>query len=784
MLPPVNANASINRTPERPKTASARLPISSPIIAGRLPHTLHPVAQKVLNAPAPAGAVTLVSKTNSLAADALAKKEPGGGIGDEEDSGKANTVACNTEPFRSVLDNAQGWGRSRFAIDFFQADAAKSLAIGSVYAGRAGETDGVRPNTSDPSNFKSLFDPLPEGSERDPVMRAMLRIQRARVLSASHAQGVLRSKEALLVLQRRQLAQEAPPETMSEDVLQAQSRTIRPSTAGPSRQGTASSLTASRPGTAGGSTHPSTSTSRPSSSSHAWHVPSFTLQRNDILGYTQADLDPIIPASSAVRLASASQQIEGAFAKKKIDLDDIHVRGGHGTISAQLKHKLVPSTTDLLEARLLHHKLHNEALVKARKTKHAKDTMEMETLSRKIAVEARITTRSEFNARQRKLITMVYTMRACLSISMAINDERERKRLVEIQRQKAAKIIHWYRGILKMRYVKSLEKGRKLIKNVMRGFIVRWRTLKFTAAARLVAKFLIVTEGMSTQTRVMLAYKRFTLALGKISNFLRKVQMLLVEQVRINSLRFHKIENTIRRNSTKAIAHALEQNDVKQLPISLRLLMQTLFIKDIPQVLKLSRSLKKKASGKRDNEKVADAAVEKEREKEYIQEYYDMDANDRHEFLVDSLEMIITVVPDYNLYPEMKRFLKYRMREHNDIKQNYRKKAAALAEYYKGQRKKAEFVQRWNWNGPASAFVLDTSSIPTLPRIPYFKTFPTTSEIESLVKRVTKEHYDTLGLLLKVRYEEEEREALNQKQEQEREQQLLAKKKQAQKKKG
>jgi hypothetical protein len=124
------------------------------------------------------------------------------------------------------------------------------------------------------------------------------------------------------------------------------------------------------------------------------------------------------------------------------------------------------------------------------------------------------------------------------------------------------------------------------------------------------------------------------------------------------------------------------------------------------------------------------------------------------------------------------------MREHNDIKQNYRKKAAALAEYYKGQRKKAEFVQRWNWNGPASAFVLDTSSIPTLPRIPYFKTFPTTSEIESLVKRVTKEHYDTLGLLLKVRYEEEEREAFNQKQEQEREQQLLAKKKQAQKKKG
>jgi hypothetical protein len=106
-----------------------------------------------------------------------------------------------------------------------------------------------------------------------------------------------------------------------------------------------------------------------------------------------------------------------------------------------------------------------------------------------------------------------------------------------------------------------------------------------------------------------------------------------------------------------------------------------------------------------------------------------------------------------------------------------------LAEYYSGQHKKAEFVQRWNWNGPASAFVLDTSSIPTLPRIPYFKTFPTNSEIESLVKRVTKEHYDSLGLLLKVKFEEEEHEALIHKQEQEREQQLQGKKKQGQKKK-
>ena len=782
MLPEVG-----NRTPERPRTSSSRLPISSPIIAGRLPRSLHPVAQKVLNAPAPAGAVKLVSMTNSMAEEARSKTELGGGGGEEgdKDKGKINAAACYTEPFRSILDNTQGWNRSKSAVDFFQADAAKSLAVGTMYAGRAGETDGVRPNTSDPSNFKSLFDdPFPVGSERDPVMRAMLRIQRARVLSAAHAQGVLRSKEALLIVHGRQSMQETH-EPMSEDLINAQTRTVRPSTAGPSRQGlaSASASTTSRPGTASGSLRPSTSTSRPSSSAHNFHIPSFTLQRNDVLGYSKADLDPLIPSSSAIRLASASKQSEGGLEKKKINLDDINVRGGHGSISAQLFHKLVPSTTDLLEARLLHHKLHNEAIVKAKKTKEANDSQAMEALSRKIAMESRITTKSEFNARQRKLITMVYTMRACLLMAMSINDERERKKLAETKRQKSAMIVHWYRSILKVRYVKTLEKGRKLIKNVMRGFIVRWRTLKLTAAARLVSKFLILTEGMSTQTRVMLAYKRFTLALGKVSKFMTNVQALLMEQVRVNSLRFHKIEDALRKKSATAIANALDQNDMKHLPVSAQLLVQKLFIKDVPQLLKLSRALKKRASGKKGSEKVADAAAEKEREKEFIQEFYGMDTHERHELLVDSIEMVMTVVPDYTLYPEMKRFLKYRMREHCDVKQNYRKKAAALAEYYSGQHKKAEFVQRWNWNGPASAFVLDTSSIPTLPRIPYFKTFPTNSEIESLVKRVTKEHYDSLGLLLKVKFEEEEHEALIHKQEQEREQQLQGKKKQGQKKK-
>jgi hypothetical protein len=770
MLPTLN-----NRTPERPKTASARLPISSPIIPGKLPKTLHPVAAKVLNVPAPAGSVTLVSRTNSMAAEAIAAKESSGasGGGNEEEDAKAHTTDCYSEPFRSILDNAQGWGRSRFAIDLFKADAANSLAFGTVCAGRAGETDGVRPNTSDPVNFKALHDPFPEGSQRDPVMRAMLRIQRARVLSASHAQGVLRSKEALLLIRGKQTqtTTSGGSETISEDILNAQSRTttsIRPSTAGPSRLGSATtsttSLQASRPNTA--------STSRPSSSSHSMSIPSFTLQRNDILGYSQADLDPLIPISSAIRLSAASKQSEGGFEKKIINIDDIHVRGGHGTISAQLKHKLVPSTTDLLAARLLHHKLHNEALVKAKTKKDTTDTLEMETLARKIAVEARITTRSEFNARQRKLITMVYTMRACLSIAMAINDERERKRVAEIKLQKAAKIVHWYRSILKMRYVKSLEKGRKLIKSVMHGFIIRWKVKKYTASAKLVAKFLLLTEGMSTQTRVMLAYKRFTLALSKIAKFMRSVQTLLSEQVKINSLRFHKIENTIRRNSAKAIAHALETNDLKQLPVALQLLIQKLYIKDIPQLLKTSRALKKKLSGKKEDlEKVADASAEKEKEKEYLNDFYNMDATERNDMLVDSIEMVITLVPDYTLQPEMKRFLKYRMKEHSDVKQNYRKKAAALAEYYSSQRKKAEFIQRWNWSGPASAFVLDTSSIPTMPKISYFKTFPTNGEIETLVKRISKEHYNSLSHLFKVKFEEEEQDALTRKQELEREQQ-------------
>jgi hypothetical protein len=157
--------------------------------------SIHPFVVEVLAVPPPSSSVGLLSATTRLA-NSL-------GMNGALPTGAGAGPDLQSEPFRSVMDNTGAWSRSRAASKALVLDAvavsgaaeAASAAAAGPAAGDGGRRGSSQPMTTTPSLLKKpprdpLFDvPLPAGCERDPVLRAMLRIQRARVLSAAHLQG-------------------------------------------------------------------------------------------------------------------------------------------------------------------------------------------------------------------------------------------------------------------------------------------------------------------------------------------------------------------------------------------------------------------------------------------------------------------------------------------------------------------------------------------------------------------------------------------------------------------
>lgn len=99
-------------------------------------------------------------------------------------------------------------------------------------------------------------------------------------------------------------------------------------------------------------------------------------------------------------------------------------------------------------------------------------------------------------------------------------------------------------------------------------------------------------------------------------------------------------------------------------------------------------------------------------------------------------------VPDYVRDEAVTRLLQYRKAERTDVLRQYHRKMAALAPFYKHQRKQLEVVQRLQYRGPPGLFRFDDAPLkrmlPAPP--PPFKLLPRHSEMLAYVARVIVDH--------------------------------------------
>lgn len=208
---------------KRPGTAAAQ-------------HVIHPFAADVIAQPAPSSTASLLATTRSLAA---AAPVPSSTSSSSSSSGHRNgnvgaharshgrghgggggfafdnkpPIDLHSAPFRSLMDNSGGWSKLKTAQRAFILDASATIDGADAAAkrdndsgllpglglGGGGAFTGIddRPSTSRRPKPDPLLDlPFPPGVDRDPIVRAMLRLQRARVLSAAHAQAAAKEVDA------------------------------------------------------------------------------------------------------------------------------------------------------------------------------------------------------------------------------------------------------------------------------------------------------------------------------------------------------------------------------------------------------------------------------------------------------------------------------------------------------------------------------------------------------------------------------------------------------------
>ena len=838
---------------------------------GATPRALHPWARDVLAVPAPAGAVALVSTTSRLAAQHAELKEAGAGGGGGGGGGgsrppaaaaaaaatKASAAAggggggegsggdgdgahsgggggsgggaaaapaappvsreCFQEPYRSLLDNTGGWSRARFAVDAFRSDAAAALQQGASRAGRAGESDALRPRSAAASSFDALYAPFPPGTERDPVMRAMLRLQRARVLAAAHAQGVVRSRDEMNSKAARDWASQQaqlPPEQRAGAAAADSPRAGGAGGGGGGGEagddlGASLGASGALRGTlrvssarALGPKRPSTATARLGNSSRGGGsaasgsdghgaAAAGAVVECEPLGYGHADLVDRIAVASGQRVtvgAHASAAAEGAAdahagaaaptptlslaalaaassplalvsSKKRsaitgflapVNVAAQPVLHGMRSISAQITLKIPVSTTDMESARTLQLRLHAEAAQRNR-ARHAKlEATAAAESARAAAVEALIKNKAEFNVRQRALVTLVFALRGALGIAMALNDEKARRRLAARRERAATDISRWWRRVVKYRYVKSLEHGRKVIKRTVKRFIMVWRTKRLVRCSRIVATFLMATEGMSVATRTMLAYRRYAVALRTIAAFLRGSRDMAAVQARVTLMRFRRAEALRRDDLSRSFASVLLRGSkaLEDLPPHASALMRGLGLTTpelalksagMPPPMLLTLVLPPVAAaapeggGDGGGAPAPPAPPESETREELEVR------------LAAACRHALSEAPDFIALPAIRALLKYRRREQTDATQAYRLKMRSLAPFFAETRKKAELVQRLMHRGPSSAFVFDESAVVLPPKPKRFRTFLRQAEVLELTERVTNEHYRGLS---------------------------------------
>lgn len=747
-----------------------------------------PSVLDILAIPPPASTSGLLSSTSTLAATAGMTHPSGRSSSHDNENANSDTMGMNmhAEPFRSIMDNYGGWSRVKASARAFVADS-------SIVAGAAGhalssthDEDENEPTVASvqhnhphsSTNHKTdhhvralphdpLFDqPYPPGCEHDPVLRAMLRIQRARVLSAAHTQATARRTISTLNL----------------------------------------------------STSPNNNTSTNHSSHHsrATHDPSTTHQVSS-LGYSVVDLDPNILVDSTSRmlgigksnskelfltsassrpatasgttrasqtglLQSMNPQDLGMWRAQSILEDDPLL--GSRALSHAIVAGVIPSTLDMTVAREAYAKAHNERIKSARRTKDSINAKITEELRRAAERESRVKNRADFNARQRQLVTLIFTMRSAVAINMTLNDEKAKRAEIARRIRAAHKLCNWWKRILQYRYLKSLQESRRLIKRTMGRYVLRWRTLRYARAARVVATFLLATQGMNKQVRTMLAYRDYNRALKRVKAYLQALKKSADAQVRVVQMIWGKLENARRKDMARSICDALKggSSGVSAAAPQLVHIMRLLHITTMGDAA--ARAAEIDRMEKHQNpllEKVTKEAELRAHHGEVdvirnsgatafdIAGMANVSRNDgergtvnlgstslsldtthidnnalphnqrRHS--IDVVETCLQSVPDYIKVPAIRNFLKYRRRENFDNVLAYRKKMLILRPFFEKQRKALELIQRLQWRGPPSMFIFDNSQLKLPPPPKPFRNIPSDDEILTLIDRVSLEFY-------------------------------------------
>lgn len=372
------------------------------------------------------------------------------------------------------------------------------------WTGLLGPDNGANGRLRDP-----LLDaPLPEAAEKDPTLRALIRLQRARVLAAAHATA------------REQHTVVAPSSSSSSSTGTAISRPPRPASAYSRSERDSKWVTKALfqsasggrgfDGGRGGSDSTALASAGASAGEvgYAWRTGSAGAFTNT----TGASAGAGATSKRAVRLPTKEEMVAGRE-------------------NALAVHTSRVSATTQRAARMEEEDHAFQVRRKAREDM-AGDTMQ---------------SRADFTARSKMAALIVTAVCGVVSLKGAV--ENAGARVVETARRRRAvdTLGLWYSHWKRMRLVRRRRVARTVITRfLLRWFIERRRERQRVTAGRLVAAFLTATATVTPAARVLLAFRMQAAAMAVITKHLKAHATMVAVQRRTGVMFWRQVETSVR----------------------------------------------------------------------------------------------------------------------------------------------------------------------------------------------------------------------------------------------